>query len=147
MRGFGSPRRGLFSKAVGLGQLGLMLGLGCSTEAVAIKECREIEELRCEASVSCGIVAEDEVEGCKRFYKEQCLHGIAGDKEPSADQENKCVELLEEAQQIAAETLDDEDMVDEHESACAVIAAPWDQPDCEYLNAESVGGGGSTSDE
>ena len=146
MRGIGSPKHGLFSRAVKLSQVAFLLALGCSTQAVAIQECREIEALRCKASVSCGIVEDDEVDSCKRFYKEQCLHGIAGDDEPSADEQKNCRSLLEKASEVAAETQNDDDAISQHDAACAVIAAPWDQPACEYLNRQAVGGGGAGSE-
>ncbi len=83
--------RGTVSRVAGfvlsihvLGILGAV-SPGCSTDAVAIQQCREIESVRCEGSASCGIIDTDDIESCKRFYQDQCLHGIAGDKEPSAE--------------------------------------------------------------
>ena len=144
MRGFGSPRRGLFSKAVGLGQLGLMLGLGCSTEAVAIKECREIEELRCEASVSCGIVAEDEVEGCKRFYKEQCLHGIAGDKTRPPTKRISASNCWKKRSKLRLKPWMTKTWSTSTSRPARSLRLLGISLTAKYLNAESVGGGGST---
>ena len=42
---------------------------GCGTDAIAVDECRDIENARCEAGKFCGFV--DDVEQCKRFYR--CL--------------------------------------------------------------------------
>ncbi len=55
---------------------------GCGTDAVGVDECRDIEEARCEAAQFCDIV--DDVDACKRFYRDQCLHGLANGEQPGA---------------------------------------------------------------
>ncbi len=130
----------------GLGGALLLLSTGCTTKAVGIEQCKEIEYLRCEASVSCGVIDADDVEECKRVYHDQCLHGIAGPKEPTADQQKLCVNRIKEAKEIAESTLNDDSQVSEHEAACRVISEPWKQTACDFLNEEEENTGGSSSE-
>jgi hypothetical protein len=69
----------------------LLSSSGCSTEAVGIDECRDIEEARCEAGAICGFV--DDVDACKRFYRDQCLHGLPV-ASPGAPQVDRCVAAI-----------------------------------------------------
>ncbi len=124
--------------------LGFLMGftlLGCTTQAIATQECRDIEYARCEASVACGVVEQGEVEACKRFYREQCFHGIAGPEAPTAEEQTLCVEFIEAAGDKAQESLDKEDQQKEHELACTVISAPWKTPKCAFLRKDTSSGG------
>ena len=71
----------------------------CGTDAVGVSECREVEEARCNAAVSCGYT---DVEECRRFYRDHCLHGVALDK-VDAVQVDQCVAQVQNAGQCAAE--------------------------------------------
>jgi hypothetical protein len=53
----------------------LVSSSGCGTNAVGVDQCRDIEEARCTGALSCGIITD--VDTCKRFYRDQCLHGLA----------------------------------------------------------------------
>ena len=126
--------------------LGIVLStgyIGCTTSAVAIQECRDIEAARCEASVPCGVIEADEVESCQRFYRDQCLHGISGSKEPTSDEQKTCLELINDAAEVAEKTMSfgmgGEGGV--YELACEVIAAPWKHPDCAFVVADDGAGG------
>lgn len=123
----------------------LLLGSACSTEAVGISECRDVEYARCEASVACGVIASDEVNDCKRFYRDHCLHGMKGDEVPTADEHRECLELIEEAGKAAQASLGMGGASEPNEKACKVIAAPWKKDECAYLIAESSSMGGSES--
>lgn len=127
----------------------LLLGpSGCSTGAIAIQQCREIERLRCEGAAICGAMSESKVESCKRFYDDQCLHGIAGDEEPTADEQADCLAFLEDAEADAEAARDDEDRLDEYEEACSVVAEPWAYDECSFINRQiSDGGSGSKDDD
>lgn len=134
---------------------------GCATEAVAIEDCRQIEFARCEASVPCGVILQDEVEECQRIYREQCLHGIAGPEEPTADQQRLCLNLIveagERASELAAELSNAADAEAsgegsekspkqiEYEVACRIVSEPWEREECDYLN-EDAGAGGATGE-
>src|SRR5690606_24451037 len=127
----------------GLG-LSLVFALvGCSTKAVGINECRDVESARCEASVPCGVIDESEVEECKRFYDDHCLHGITGKETPSADEHRACLELIEDAGQAAAAALGMGGAFEADDASCEIVSAPWKQPECAYLVGEesSMGGG------
>jgi len=64
----------------------------CGTDAVGVETCRTIEFARCDAARACGLV--DDVEACRRFARDHCLHGLAADK-PSPSQVNRCVATIE----------------------------------------------------
>lgn len=133
----GSWRRSVTPVVVGVALL------GCSTKAVGINECRDVEKARCEASVPCGIVDEDEVEACQRFYDDHCLHGMTGKEEPSADEHRACLELIEDAGNMARDSLGMGGTGEADETACRIVAAPWKEPECAYLSKDesSMGGG------
>ncbi len=125
---------------------------GCSTGAVAVTECREIEHLRCEISVACGTI--EDVNACKRFYTDQCLHGIEGDKAPTAQAHKRCLETIEAAGNCAK---DDESMAPEDcsgvserltegadgmDDVCELIGRPWDLTVCAYITERADEGSG-----
>jgi hypothetical protein len=139
--------------------IGLCLALApgaCTTGAVAIAQCREIESARCEASVPCGVI--DDVEECKRFYRDQCLHGIAGDTAPTTAEQDACVSSIEAAGACAEDDPDGlvSDCAPEgaagagghgpegpERSVCEFLAAPWDYQVCDFLNEPPPEGGAS----
>jgi len=132
----------------------------CNTGAVGTKECREIEYVRCEASPACeigGIVTPDDVAACKRFYKGQCLHGIAGPVGPAAQAQKDCVAALnaaaacaqDDARTEASTCADlptkiskDDPGIEEFTNVCDVIGRPWDLAVCDFM-LPSTGEGGS----
>jgi hypothetical protein len=135
------------------------IGPACATGAIAIRECREIELLRCEAEAECGVI--DDVPACKRYVRDHCLHGIEGPRVPTRPEQDACVGLVEDAKACAAE---DPKMrardCDEFEagdlalsegvttaarSVCDVISRPWDFRPCDFLNASAGGAGGDDS--
>lgn len=116
--------------------------VACNTDAVGVNECRDVEYARCEASVACGIIEEDEVDSCRRFYRDHCLHGISGDKVPTADEHKACIELIEQAGEAANESLGMGGSGQPDDSACDIIDKPWKSEECAYLNADSSSMGG-----
>ncbi|HEY2408722.1 MAG TPA: hypothetical protein VGI10_22105 [Polyangiaceae bacterium] len=68
---------------------------GCGTDAKGIDDCRSIEEARCEAAKNCGIGVTD-VDACRRFYRDQCLHGLAVDS-PGGPVVASCVAVIRAA--------------------------------------------------
>jgi hypothetical protein len=66
------------------------LNPACGTSAVGVGDCREIEQARCDAAVACHTVT-DAAE-CKRFYRDQCLHGLPT-QEPGASVD-ECVTAI-----------------------------------------------------
>lgn len=129
-----------------------MLTGACTTGAIGIAQCREIEYARCEASVPCGVI--DDVDACQRFYRDQCLHGIAGPNVPTTDQQSDCVEAIEQAGACAEDDAEGafadcsehggmggQSAGDPDEpTVCEFLAAPWQSPVCDYLNEAAEGG-------
>jgi hypothetical protein len=66
---------------------------------VGVSECREVEEARCNAAVGCGYADVDE---CRRFYRDHCLHGVPLDTVDNV-QIDQCVAQIQSAGQCAAE--------------------------------------------
>src|SRR5688572_30918766 len=91
------PRQALLGASLLLlaGTLASGLAGGCTSGAVAIAQCREIEYARCEAAVPCGVVTD--VDECKRFYRDQCLHGIAGPAAPTTSDESGFILVMTSA--------------------------------------------------
>jgi hypothetical protein len=81
--------------------LGLLpsLPLACSTDAVGVQECREIELARCEAARSCdlGIDSDADFETCERYARDNCLHGLAVEATPKSAALSACVRTIEQA--------------------------------------------------
>lgn len=133
---------------------GVASAVGCSNRAVAIAECRELEAARCEAGAACGTI--EDVEGCKRFYRDHCLHGIAGAEPPTSQEQHACVSAIEQAGACAED--DPEQRLASCGDAglggaggastpgsatvCDFVAAPWKWPVCDYLNPPPEGDGG-----
>jgi hypothetical protein len=67
---------------------------GCGTEPVSVDGCRRIEEARCDAAVSCPSLGVKDAAECKRFYRDQCLHGLAVADDPGGPVIEQCVEQI-----------------------------------------------------
>jgi hypothetical protein len=61
----------------------------CGPEPVGVDACRSIESARCEVAAPCGI--RTSVDDCKRFYRDQCLHGLALKEAPARPVIDQCV--------------------------------------------------------
>jgi hypothetical protein len=121
---------------------------GCGTKAVGVNDCREIEEARCEAAAHCGDqIPVDDVDACKRFYRDQCLHGLATENDPSSSAVRDCVAAIAGAGHCAADTgadtligeCDGGDELDQWydkriETVCDVIEKPQYTAACYFLN-------------
>lgn len=123
----------------------------CTTGAVGIAQCREIESARCEASVPCGVI--EDVEECKRFYRDQCLHGIAGPAIPTNEDQSACVEAITRAGECAQGDPDGsmkactagggmggQASTEDEPTVCQFIAEPWEFEVCDFLNEKAEGG-------
>jgi hypothetical protein len=109
---------------------------GCSTDAVGVEDCRDIEYARCEAASACGDV--QDLDGCKRFYRDHCLHGLALEDEPGGTAVQSCVRSLKAVAACAPETaLTECPGVTLSPSAlllaCDVVRAPEDIEECRFL--------------
>ena len=116
---------------------------GCGTDAIAVDECRDIENARCEAGKFCGFV--DDVEQCKRFYRDQCLHGMAAGERPGALRIKECVATIRAAGECAkagAKTLAEcvtqglplPSQKTLHATSCDIVQEPEGAEECEFLS-------------
>lgn len=141
--------------ALFLGVVCTVASQGCTSKAVGIGACRDVENARCEASVPCGRVEVDGVEECKRFYYDQCLHGIQGPETPTNEELDQCVDMINEAGQEALEALLREELAETDEEkqaaqedrlkACLVVGLPWRTENCAFILPEPEAMAGATS--
>jgi hypothetical protein len=121
----------------------VMHAAGCGTEAIAVDECRDIESARCEAGAFCGLV--DDVEQCKRFYRDQCLHGLASGDRPGSPQVKACIATIQAAGSCAKSgitTLADckpaPSDTTVHSAVCDIVLHPEGVRECEFLASPVV---------
>ncbi len=137
----------------------LLTGSGCNTGAVGVDACRDVEQARCRAGLSCGLVSD--VEACERYYRDHCLHGLATAPPPGADV-SACVNAIQAAGRCAEGdpdaalgACDARDGVPSSRPglslACDVVEHPERTPECAFLTdlppeegagGQSSGGGG-----
>jgi hypothetical protein len=112
---------------------------GCGTDAVGVSSCRDIELARCDAAASCGTV--DDAAECRRFYHDQCLHGLPV-SDPGRSAVSECVEMLERARVCADEdretqlgdcSLEVTRGATAAATACELVAAPELASECRFL--------------
>jgi hypothetical protein len=132
--------------------VGLALAASCGTDARGIEDCRSIEEARCDAAVACGQI--DDAAACKRFYRDQCLHGLSVPA-PGAPFTKQCVQAIRDAAECAKAT---EEAVEAactafrtQTRACKYVEAPETLRECAFLTpdappAEEGGSGGAAGD-
>jgi len=116
--------------------LGLTLGgvlAGCGTEPVNPDGCRKIEEARCAAIVACPGYESLDVEACKRFYRDQCLHGLATASDPGDPAINVCTSAIEAAGNCAKTGTAVCTIGATSAAPCEVIEHPELYPACAFL--------------
>jgi len=130
----------------------LVSAASCGTDAVGVDDCRKIEEARCEAAAHCeGDLQVDDVQACKRYYRDHCLHGLAVGSAPGAPAVNRCVSAIEAAGNCAAEEPNmpaaecarntsalDVPADERIATACDVVSYPELIPECEFLSDEAA---------
>jgi hypothetical protein len=130
-------------------------GPGCGTDAKGIEDCREIEQARCAAAVPCGIVPDEEK--CKIFYRDHCLHGMAGNP-PEQAYIDLCVNTINKLGTCAkaggpkAELADCGVRASGATTVCDVVQFPERAEACQFLSskpppASSAGQGGAAGSE
>ncbi len=150
-------------RLLGLGALAALPTLGCDAGAVGVDTCLQIESARCEAAARCGDRFDvDSVAACKRFYKDQCLHGMAIHDEPGVPTVKACVQTIEGLRdcarkdgpkaaraKCAAVVSQDED----HDLVCDFVEQPELLDACAFLmppadsgSAGAAGSAGSAGD-
>jgi hypothetical protein len=154
-------RHVVIALASGTCSFALASAVSCSTDAVGVDDCRKIEEARCEAASHCeGDLQVDDVDACKRYYRDQCLHGLAVESSPGAPAVSRCVSAIQAAGNCAASDPDisaaecaevagalDAPGDDRIETACDVVRYPELIPECDFLSeeeaAQPAGNGGA----
>jgi hypothetical protein len=115
-----------------------VVGTACGTDPVAVEGCRKIEYARCEAAPSCPALGVTDVKACKRFYRDQCLHGLAVADDPGDPLVAKCVGAIQLAGSCAASGAADCQLPASSEAAataCDIIQRPEITTDCAFLVA------------
>lgn len=133
------PRALLLALVTSLG----LLSAGCGTDAKGTDACREIEEERCRQALACPshfrVKSEDDVQACVRFYRDQCLHGLAG-PEPGKPALDACLQTIKRAGNCArqgASTLEGCSVPVSTQTslstACEVLVHPEQAAECSFL--------------
>lgn len=130
----------------------LVSASGCGTDAKGVDDCRDIEEARCVAAKNCALLSD--VDGCKRFYRDQCLHGLAVSP-PGSNQVKLCVAAIQNAGTCASHATDGSDTpLDQCDpridtasatTACEIVKEPELATDCAFLAPSSGGSGGESA--
>lgn len=122
---------------------------GCGSEAIGVDACREVEYARCEATATCpdedGVVLAD-VEACKRFYRDHCLHGLTVSAAPSTRKLTACRRTIEAAGRCAAASGPDTPLAScafdaelgptTLATACDLVAEPEQTVECGWLTED-----------
>jgi hypothetical protein len=133
----------------------LVSAAGCGTDAKGVDDCRDIEEARCTAAKSCGLV--DDVDACQRFYRDQCLHGLAVSL-PSSTVIKVCIATIKNAGTCAmgdaVTDLSDcapapSNSAPKAKTACDLVTNPEWSEECSFLapgeDAGAVSTGGTSA--
>lgn len=127
----------------------------CDSGATGVDACREIETKKCELLVGCPNVAlanANDVDACKLFYRDQCLHGMADGASPDAATLTACLGALDLAGACKTATLatcaDAPPLAMGRDSAmltgCDAMLATESLAACSFL-APATGAGGATA--
>jgi len=127
----------------------LVTAAGCGTDAKGVDDCRDIEEARCSAAKTCGVVSD--VAACQRFYRDQCLHGLSVSS-PGAVIVKACVATISAAGMCAMQGVDTllSDCADPTlstsaptaQTACEIVTNPEKANPCAFLMPGAAAGGG-----
>jgi hypothetical protein len=117
----------------------LLLLPGCNTEPINSDGCRAIETARCQAAKSCPAMSITDVDACERFYRDQCLHGLASASDPGQPSIDQCVRNVniagkcasQKAPSCALEVSGDSD-------PCDFVAHPENYKECSFLVPPAV---------
>lgn len=127
--------------AVALAAVSLAEVSGCGVDAVGVERCRRIELARCDAAAACGTV--EDAEACRRFYHDQCLHGLPG-ADPGVNVANACAAMLERATACATENGPSAALTDCSDpvtaeatvatNVCELVTSPELSGECRFLD-------------
>ncbi len=112
----------------------LALVPSCSTDPVNPDGCRSIEEARCQAAPACAAYSGLDVSSCKRFYRDQCLHGLASVTDPGQPSIDLCVRTINAAGTCASSGENPCSFVPYSDAdPCDVIQYPERYTQCAFL--------------
>ncbi len=124
----------------------------CSPEPVNAEGCEAIENARCEAAPACPDFPNFDVDACKRFYHDQCLHGLASANDPGQPKIERCVTAINKAAACAragsaacetgAATISDPcDLIEHPEKyeECSFLVPPVEEPEDAAVEASTDG--------
>ena len=124
LSGLGSSRGFAYALAVGLVVLVTAGAVAaCGTDAEGIDSCRQLENARCDRAPGCGIslanpphegAPDSDVDACKRYYKDACLHGLVSRKDPGDVEVEACEAAI-------------------RNGSCDVVKVPSTDPACVFL--------------
>lgn len=141
-----------------LGLAAVALHSSCSTKAVGVEECRDIEYARCRAATHCPAQFDvTDVEQCRLYYRDHCLHGMALASPPNAANVKLCIEkieILSDCAEVAHASDPDvdpdilscsdvESLRPKITTVCKLLATPEAIPDCAFLVSDAATGGQS----
>ena len=109
---------------------------GCSTEPINVEGCRSIENARCESAGYCPNFPNFDVDGCKRFYHDQCLHGLSASEDPGEPNIEACVQAIKQAGECAKNNNTSCEVVYETakvSAPCDLIERPEKYTACSFL--------------
>lgn len=113
----------------------LALAASCGTEARGVEDCRAIENARCEAAEACGAI--EDASACKRFYRDQCLHGLSVPP-PGSPVTDACVGAIDQIAECARPSVDGApspcSRFGNPTRACSFVPAPQSLSECNFLN-------------
>jgi hypothetical protein len=109
---------------------------GCGPDAVGVDECRQIEQARCEAGADCGLVKD--LDACKRFYRDHCLHGMTLEGAPRKTSVDRCVGAIRSVGTCGKTNTATADCspisgVTTLSAPCDAVDRPEDIPACSFL--------------
>jgi len=110
----------------------------CGVDAVAVEGCRTLEFTRCEQGPYCPNLRVSDVAGCKRFYRDQCLRGLAVATDPGDPAINTCQQAIVAAgacarEGLAAAQCTGYEFVTEAQEPCDVVLNPHQITQCAFL--------------
>lgn len=107
---------------------------GCSTDPVNPDGCRKIEDARCVAAAYCPNFPNLDVDACQRFYRDQCLHGLASASDPGEPKIQQCVRAITAAGNCAkAKQKPCPLEVSKADDPCDAIQNPENYAECSFL--------------
>ena len=107
----------------------------CASDPIDPDGCKDIEYARCEAAEFCPKFGESfDVDACKRFYRDQCLRGMAASEDPGKLQVKACTKAMQRAGECAKSGATKCDIGGRViDAPCDIVVAPETSDECGFL--------------